>query len=298
MTSFTTKTINGKKYGYFKYIYRESNETKFIEMSIRATGDLEQQKERFVIKVVNQRWVLAIDKIKNKYQRDLSRYTFTTKEKFFEDFGIRFTHHSSKIEGNTLSYRDVRGVILDQVTPKNKPLRDVEEIQAHNRIYHEMLNRTDELSLALILRWHQTLFWSSNPQIAGEIRNSPVFIAGSNYEPPASRTEVDLGLDNLLKWYNENKNTLHPVLLACIVKLRFVSIHPFDDGNGRISRVIMNYLLYQAGYPMFNIEFKIRKGYYDALEAANLKADELRFVHWFFTHYIRANQRFLEDWQS
>ena len=294
MTSITTKTIKGKKYKYFKYNYREGNETKDIEMSIRANGDLEQQKERFVVKVVNQRWVPAVDKIKNRYQEDLSRYTFTTKEKFFEDFGIRFTHHTSKIEGNTLGYRDVVSVILNDATPNNRPISDVEEIQAHIRIYREMLNSTENLTLPLILKWHQTLFGSSNPQIAGEIRNSPVFIAGSNYVPPASRFEVDFGLDNLFRWYNTNRDTIHPVLLACIVKFRFVSVHPFDDGNGRISRVIMNYLLHQAGYPMFNIEFKIRKGYFNVLEAANLKEDELRFVHWFFTHYIKSSQRYLE----
>lgn len=280
MTSITIKTINGKKYRYFRYSYREGNEIKVIEMAVHASGDLKQQKEKFMIKVVDQLWLPVVDKIKNTYQNDVSHHTFTTKEKFFEDFGIRFTHESNKIEGSTLDFKDVRGIILDNITPNNRPLNDVEEAQAHMRIYQEMLDRTDELSLPLILRWHQILFWSSNPQIAGQIRNGSVVISGSNYVPPQSKIEVELCLDNFFKWYHENKEIIHPVPLACIMKFRFVSIHPFDDGNGRISRVIMNYLLHQAGYPMFNIEFKARIGYYNALEAANLNEDELRFVHW------------------
>jgi Fic family protein len=281
MTSITTKTINGKKYKYLKFPYREKGEIKHIEMAITANGDIYQQK-------VDQLWVPVVDKIKKRYQRDLSKYTFTTKEKFFEDFGIRFTHQSNKIEGSTLDLKEVRGVILDRITPGNKPLNDVEEAQAHQRIFHEMLDRIDELSMPLILHWHQILFWASNPQIAGQTRNCPISISGSNYTPPRSKIEVELGLGDLFKWYSENKDILHPVLLACIMTFRFVSIHPFEDGNGRISRIIMNYLLHQAGYPMFNIGYNIRLGYYNALEDANLKEDELRFVQWFFSHYIKG----------
>ena len=79
----------------------------------KKNGDLYQQKERFMIKVVNQSWIPVVDELKKRYQHDLSRYTFTTREKFFEDFGIRFTHQSNKIEGSTLDLKDVRGVIVD-----------------------------------------------------------------------------------------------------------------------------------------------------------------------------------------
>ncbi|MEX2680232.1 MAG: Fic family protein [Candidatus Sigynarchaeota archaeon] len=262
-------------------------------MQIRERVDIEKQKEEFVVKVVEKCWVPVIDDMKRNYARDLSRYTFTTKEKFFEDFGIRFTHHSNKIEGNTLDFKQVRDVILDKITPRGKPVSDVVEIQAHHEIYHEILDTAEPLSMSLILHWHEMLFRGSNPQIAGQIRNGPVLIAGSNYVPPASRIEVDLGLETLFKWHDDNVHRIHPVLLACITSFRLASIHPFDDGNGRMSRVVMNYILHKSGYPMFNIEFKSREGYYNALEAANLKNDDMRFVHWFFTRYIKANQRYV-----
>jgi Fic family protein len=248
-----------------------------------------------MIKVVNQSWIPVVDELKKRYQHDLSRYTFTTREKFFEDFGIRFTHQSNKIEGSTLDLKDVRGVIVDNITPHSKPMTDVEEAQAHHNIYQEMLDRTDDLAMSLILHWHQLLFWSSNPRIAGYIRNGPVDISGSNYKPPRSRIEVETSLDGLFKWYEKNKNLLHPVLVACIMGFRFVTIHPFEDGNGRMSRIIMNYLLHGAGYPMFNIENHMRLAYYNALEASNIKEDELRFVHWFFTRYIKANKRYMDS---
>jgi len=93
----------------------------------------------------------------------------------------------------------------------------------------------------------------------------------------------------MMHWYGQNKGILHPVLVACLMKLKFVSIHPFEDGNGRVSRVIMNYLLHKSGYPMFDIEAKLRSGYYEALELANVNEEDLHFVHWFFTQYVKRN---------
>ena len=72
---------------------------------------------------------------------------------------------------------------------------------------------------------------------------------------------------------------------------RFVSIHPFYDGNGRMTRLLTNYILFKNNYPMFNIEPNIRKSYYSTLEACNLKNDEMHFVNWFFKNYIEAIKR-------
>ncbi|NMC07890.1 MAG: Fic family protein [Candidatus Lokiarchaeota archaeon] len=297
MTFITTKTINGKKYTYLRYSYRENGKTRAIEM---AAGNREassaipmETKEKFVVKVFTKRWLDSVEAMKKGYARTLIRYTPLTQERFFDDFGMHFTHNTNKIEGSTLTFFNVKNIIVNNASPPNKPVNDVTEAQTHMNVYRNLLREQRDLSLGLILEWHATLFGITKPGIAGSIRNGPIMISGSKHLPPPSRAEVDDALDRMMRWYARCKEELHPALLACLMKLKFVSIHPFEDGNGRVSRVIMNYLLHKNGYPMFDIDFKLRMGYYSALEQANINEEDLHFVHWFFTHYTKRNRSFL-----
>jgi Fic family protein len=299
MTFITKKTIKGKEYAYMRYSYREGGKTRLVEM---AAGDYASVsdvppdiKQRFVVKVFEKRWLDRVEDIKRAYARGLSRYTSMTQERFFDDFGIRFTHNTNKIEGSTLTFFNVKNIIVNNVTPANKPADEVAEAQAHMNVYRGLLNEQRNLSMDLILEWHASLFGVTKPAIAGTIRNGPIIIAGSEHVPPPSRAEVDDYLGQMMRWYGQNRGVMHPALVACLMKLKFVSIHPFDDGNGRVSRVIMNYLLYKSGYPMLDIDHKLRMGYYKALELANVNEEDLHFVHWFFTQYVKKNSPWLSE---
>ena len=81
---------------------------------------------------------------------------------------------------------------------------------------------------------------------------------------------------------------MHPVELAARAHYKFEKIHPFGDGNGRIGRLIIAYILRKANYPLLIIEYKKRKSYYHALAK-----DEIKFMNWFFRGYVRAHRRFL-----
>ncbi len=74
----------------------------------------------------------------------------------------------------------------------------------------------------------------------------------------------------------------------------FVTIHPFTDGNGRISRLMMNFVLHKSGFPLLNVHYENRASYYNALERAQIKKQENIFVQWFFRRYIKAHERYLE----
>jgi Fic family protein len=99
-------------------------------------------------------------------------------------------------------------------------------------------------------------------------------------------------LKDFFAWYRRSEPSLHPVELAALVHVRFVTIHPFADGNGRMSRLIMNFVLRRAGYPMFNIEARDRAAYYNALERSQLKADDEIFARWLFRRYRREFARY------
>ena len=161
------------------------------------------------------------------------------------------------------------------------------------KVYEDMINCTEKLSMNLICKWHKELFHMTDHAIAGYIRGYPVGIEGSTYTPPQTKFEIEKLLDVLFKWYNKKKKILHPVFTASIIHYRFIAIHPFGDGNGRMTRLITNYILHKSSYPMFDIDPKNRIQYYNALEKADKKEDnELPFILWFVKNYLKANKKY------
>ncbi len=210
-------------------------------------------------------------------------------------FGVRFTHNTNRIEGSTLTLNNVADILVHDTAPPNKPVNDIIETKTHMAVYESMLQCHEDLSLDLIKAWHTRLFQNTKPDIAGQIRKHPIRIAGSKYVPPASEIEVNLALEDLFIRYKAKMGTVHPTMVAACTHFLIASIHPFYDGNGRISRLIMNFILHCNGFPMFDIDYRIRLGYYHALERSNMNDDVLHFLQWFYTHYIKANRAYLRD---
>ncbi len=96
------------------------------------------------------------------------------------------------------------------------------------------------------------------------------------------------------KWYHKNKNTLHPIELAAHIHLQLVTIHPFADGNGRFNRLMMNFSLHKNDYPMLNIPYEKKSGYYNALERSQIKKDYKIFLQWFFKRYLYEYKNYLK----
>jgi len=101
----------------------------------------------------------------------------------------------------------------------------------------------------------------------GVYRTLQVYIRGANFIPPKPN-DVKKEMNALIKWHKKNKEKLHPVLVASYFHCAFESIHPFADGNGRTGRLLINFILHKAGFPMINIPIKRRLDYYEALETA------------------------------
>ena len=297
MVSITKKTVNNRSYFYLSHSYREGGKVKIIEKVIGkrmpTDEELEELKENFLKKIFLKRWFSIINTVQIDYKSKISKIPDFLNQKELEDFGIRFTYNTNKIEGSTLTLRETALAIQEKEVAINKPTRDINEAQAHMKCYEDMITTDEELSMDLIREWHATLFKDhiNGEIICGTIREDMVRISGSDFVPPGPKLLKNF-LEELFKWYELNKDTLNPVLLACIMSFRFVTIHPFYDGNGRMSRLLMNYILFKNNYPMFNITYNIRKSYYSALEksqiAFELKKDETIFSAWFFKNYIKA----------
>lgn len=297
MATIIKHKTNGNEYKYLSYSYREGNKVlkkeKYLGIEIPPYEELIQIWEDLSYEIVQERWLLTIEKIAKKHRKEFNSMPLPIQAKNLRSFGIRFTHHSNKIEGSKLTLREVEKVINKDISPGNRPLADVIETKAHMSIYEKMVKTNRELTMDLICEWHHELFQITDHNSAGVIRDYIVFIEGSSYEPPMSKIEIDMLLEHLFKWYNDRKNTLHPVFIASVMHYHFAAIHPFGDGNGRMARLLTNYILCKNNYPMFDVDANIRDQYYRALEKSDKKDYALPFIQWFFKYYIKANKRYL-----
>lgn len=292
MVSIKRKVLGGRAYYYLEHAFRKGGKVRKTELYLGKSipKNIDEVKRSFLGKLYREKWYPLLDSIKGEFSKEKREMPQSALEKETETFAVRFTYDTQRMEGSTLSLRETAGLLEKGISPKGRPIRDVKEAEAHKGIFEEMLVYTKkDLSLQAILWWHKKLFRETRPDIAGKIRRHQVAISGSRFMPP-SPVEVHPLLTEFFRWYERNKKRLHPVELAALVHLKFVTIHPFADGNGRISRLMMNFVLNRNGYPMLNIPYENRNSYYNALERAQAKNVEDIFLQWFMRNYVKSNK--------
>lgn len=193
--------------------------------------------------------------------------------KLREQLAIDMTYHSNAIEGNKLTLKETYLVLREGITVKGKNLNDHLEAKNHQEAIHYLFDLVDskkrtELTHSLIRTLHQLIVQDTEKSIAGKYRTTDVAILGSTHSPtPGYRVRTEM--DQFILWVKRNERKMHPVLFAAEAHHRLVHSHPFEDGNGRTGRLLMNLLLMRSGYPMTIILKPDRKKYYQALEAAD-----------------------------
>lgn len=279
----------GKKtYFYLVHSFREGNKVtkKQLYLGDSLPKNLEDEKKKFMRAFYQEKYLQAIDKIKKNFNQEYKKLPPSAKEKAQETFAIKFTYNTQRIEGSTLTLKETANLLEHGITPTSKPIRDVKEAETHREVFLEMMAYSGELNLQKTLEWHKKLLGQTKSDIAGKIRSHDVAIAMSKFKPPLY-IELDFLLKEFFDWYRKGKKTIHPVELAALVHLKFVTIHPFSDGNGRISRLLMNFVLKKEGFPLLDIPYEKRTGYYNALERSQIKKEDSIFVQWFFRRYLQ-----------
>ncbi len=295
VVTIVRRNVKGGTYYYLEHSIRRrgmvTKKSKYLGRAIPK--NIDTIKKQFVYEINKEKWFEAFDKIKLNYARELKIVPKTAFEKSLREFSVRFTYDTQRIEGSTLSLRETAQLLEDGIPPNGKPISDIREAEAHQRVFLEMLRYEKDLSVGLTLYWHKELFEATKPDIAWQIRKQGVRIAGSKFIPP-SPVELQPLIREFFSWYNGSKKSkTHPVELAALVHLKFVTIHPFTDGNGRVSRLMMNFVLNKQGYPMLNIEYASRLGYYNALERSQLQDNGNPFCQWFFRNYLKETKNYL-----
>ena len=184
-----------------------------------------------------------------------------------EDLILRWTYHSNAIEGNTLTLMETK-VVLEGIAVGGKALREhFEAINHSNAIFYveEILRKKESFSEGQIRDIHQLILKNIDDDNAGRYRQQNVLISGATTTPP-DYTLLNDKMAQLVDWYNLEAHKHHPIERAAKVHADFVGIHPFIDGNGRTSRLLMNLELLKAGYPPCVITVENRLAYYEALD--------------------------------
>ena len=207
--------------------------------------------------------------------RKLHPLNKTQLHKLNEYFSTNYTYESNRIEGNTLSLQETSLVVNKGITISGKSMKEHLEAINHAEaieFVQELAKGKTDITEKLIKELHFLILKTIDKENAGRYRQSDVRITGSKHIPVAYY-DVPMEMEKLLRYYHAKKQSLHPVLLAADLHWMLAGIHPFIDGNGRTSRLLMNLLLIKRGYVIANLKGDIasRLGYYKGLEKAQVE---------------------------
>ena len=214
------------------------------------------------------------------------------RERLSRRFTIDYNYNSNHIEGNTLTYGQTEILLLFGKIVGEATVRDVQEMTASNvglKMMSEEANLPNmPLTQNFIRTLHKTLLredYTVYRNLPGGMQTSYTIHAGQYKTRPnsvitrygdrfeyASPEETPALMTDLINWYNseEELGRLSPVELAALFHYRYIRIHPFEDGNGRIARLLVNYILSRHGLPMIVVRSRKKQEYLEALHQADL----------------------------
>jgi len=186
--------------------------------------------------------------------------------KFTEDF----TYDTNAIEGSTLAHSEVENILEKDRWP-DKPKEEISETYGVARAIEYVRKTKTHVSIKLIKELHSIVFRNSKAY-AGQLRPIGVEVvitdgSGNIVHRGAPAKEVKKRLGELIRWYQQNRRRYPGIVLAALVHNQFENIHPFQDGNGRVGRLLLNNILLKNDLPPVNIELKNRKEYYASLQS-------------------------------
>ncbi len=234
-----------------------------------------------------------IEKLQIKLN-SLRPFTSGELERLREEFVIEYTYDSNAIEGSTLTLDETALVLKENITIGEKPLNDHLAAIGHKEAYYyveDLVKNKELLNENQILDIH-SLVLMDRGQDKGKYRNLPVRIMGTNAvlsEPYMIKKHME----ELLNWYH-SENNLSILEKLTLFHLRFETIHPFIDGNGRTGRLILNLELMKNGYVPINIKNKDKRRYYDAFKGYNEGNNYELMLELICDYLIEETTRFIE----
>ena len=300
MVYLEKKNVNGKKYYRLVYAIRKGNKVthkvKYIGKKLPPKKRLEQLKKELSreiygqgYKYLSQEDIKKIESKKSEYKKDLKKASKLEKEKRLKEFIIRFTYDSNKLAGVNVTLRQTSLILKEGIIPKNfKNIQSIKEVENHEKGFIAITKYKGKLDIRFLKNLHKILFLGIDDSIAGKLRNEikrNVGIAGTPYVPQKwQMLKKELG--NFFKWYKSENRKLHPLELAALIHLRLISIQLFVDGNSRLARLLMNWVLWKKQCPMIDIPIEDLEAYYNVLDKYQIEKQEKPFIDYIKKKYL------------
>jgi Fic family protein len=270
------------------------------DLALKAM-QLAEEKVKFVLKENSRSVSKSLSKILKEIdtlKKKLTQFRHMDSYRIAQALELEYTFESNRIEGNTLTLRETDLVINEGITISGKSMREHLEAINHKEAVEylkHLVEKNTELKERDILQLHNLILRGIDTENAGKYRNVQVMIKGSKHLPPQPYL-VAKAMEDLMIWYRLNAKTLHPIILAAELSERLVTIHPFIDGNGRTSRLIMNLILLKHGFVIANIkgDDANRLNYYNCLETAQVTSNKELFYEFVAEVEREALKRYLE----
>jgi len=275
------KRGKSKKY-YLIHTYRKSGRVKRISRYLGSNLNedklqkLRNVAEQHIIEEIKERSILDFELTKKeiegykKYEKDseIKHLQTLNWKRFTEDF----TYNTNAIEGSTVALSEVKELLRGKEEPQ-----DTDEIETLNiaKAVEYIKTSKEKITIDFIKGLHLICF-KGTKKFAGKLRNVDVVIRdgqGNIVHQGAPIGEVKILLEELCKWYGKHKKKYPALFLAAVIHNQFEKIHPFQDGNGRVGRLLLNYVLLQQKYPALNIRLRDRERYYKCLQKYDHKND-------------------------
>lgn len=233
----------------------------------------------------------------DELKRQLDQIRAFENHRITEALELEYTFESNRIEGNTLTLRETDLVINKGLTVSGKSMKEhLEAINHGDAILYvkELISKESVLTKKEVLSIHNLILRGILPEEAGRYRRIQVMIQGSGHMPPPPYL-VEKQMEDYFIWYERNRLSLHPIVLAAEMHERLVTIHPFIDGNGRTSRLIMNMILLQNGFVIANIkgDNTSRYSYYEALDEVQTSGNKDAFIRFIAEVEKQSLERYL-----
>ena len=207
--------------------------------------------------------LMALEERKLEYLDLVKKISKKQLQDVIDRFAVNFTYESNAIEGNSLTLKDVAIVLNEKKTLEGKDLREIYETLNTREAMKLIFSNKLKVSEKGIITLHKILV--KNTGVAAGYKKLPNFLLGRTARTaPPERVKEEM--DGLIRWYHENKD-MHPLQRASIFHGKFEKIHPFEDGNGRAGRLLINIMLISHGYPPLIIRKTHRLSYLNCLEA-------------------------------
>jgi len=309
----TKKRINGKDYHYLvKSIRLPDSSVKKLSVMLKSPKEslsslrkkyaehfLKEEKKantEFALKkfskdhIFTKEKISKLESIRIDYKHLMRKLSKEHKKDIFDRFIANFTYESNALEGNSLTLKDVNIVLFENQVVKGKELREIYEVRNSRTVLDMLLKKKFKVNPKDIIRMHRILMKDIDTRTG--YKKIPNYLFGKNVMTTLPEN-VEKEMKSLIEWYDNSKPSLHPLHLASLFHARFEKIHPFQDGNGRVGRFLMNTILVNEDYPPLIVRKSWRISYFSALEAHD-KGHTDRIERFFLEKFKKTFRNFFE----